>query len=354
VGFGATDVSGVRFSNMTKKGAGSWKRRWLVMAAKVVVAALILWLLIREVDLEILMKALARTSVPLLVLGVLLNVGTVLIAGLRWKLLIGAAGLPVRWRDLTCIAFIGQFFATFLPGPIGDDLTRMVYVSRIAGDKTPLALSSVVVDRIVGLSVILILALLVTPWHYVLLTANAQTALFAGGLAAGGIATASGLVAFFLVPRGWLHSVGAFFMHLVPAGHWRFQLGRFIGAYVEHRRIIALVLAAALTTQVVLCMLFWTAGVAVGISLGAAVWFGFVPVVLAANALPVTVAGLGIREYLMVLFLGVLGNVPPELALAASLTAFGMMLATNLLGGVVFLVYRSKVPPANAKGPAAG
>ncbi len=323
------------------------------MAVKVMVAVLILWLLIREVDVEILMRTLAKTSVPLLVLGVLLNVSTVLIAGLRWKLLIRAAGLPLRWRDLTCIAFIGQFFATFLPGPIGDDLTRMVYVSRIAGERTPLALSSVVVDRIIGLSVILILALLVAPWHYELLAANAQTALLAGGLVAGGIATASGLAAFFLVPRGWLHSVGASFMHLVPSGHWRFQLGRFIGAYIDHRRTIALVLAAALTTQVVLCMLFWAAGAAVGISLGAAVWFGFVPVVLAANALPVTIAGLGIREYLVVLFLGVLGNVPQELALAASLAAFGIMLATNMLGGVVFLGYRSKVSPDKAKRPAA-
>ena len=65
------------------------------MAAKCLVAVLILWLLIREVDAEILMRTLAKTSVPLLVLGVLLNVSTVLIAGLRWKLLIRAAGLPL-------------------------------------------------------------------------------------------------------------------------------------------------------------------------------------------------------------------------------------------------------------------
>ncbi len=349
VGAGSAGVRGVRLRNMTKKEAGSWKRRWLGLAAKGFVAVLILWLLIRDVDVEILMRTLAETSVPLLALGVLLNVSTVLIAGLRWELLIRAAGLPLRWRDLTCIAFVGQFFATFLPGPIGDDLTRMVYVARIAGDKTPVALSSVVLDRIIGLSVILMLALLVTPWHYEFLAANAQTAFFAGGLIAGGIVVVAALALFFLFPRRWLHSLGALLMRLLPAGHWRLQLGRFVGAYVEHRRTIALVLAAALSTQVVLCVLFWTAGAAVGISLSAALWFGFVPVVLAANALPVTVAGLGIREYLVVLFLGVLGNVPQELALAASLAAFAMMLTTNLLGGLVFLAYRSNVSPATGK-----
>lgn len=315
------------------------KRGWLVTSAKVAVAAVVLWLLLREVDVGVLKRTLAEASRPLLLLGVALNIGTVLIAGLRWKLLVRAAGLHLRWRDLTCIAFIGQFFATFLPGPVGDDLTRMVYVARVAGDKTPLALSSVVLDRVIGLTVILVLALFVTPWHYELLAGNPQTALLASGLVAGGLAVVTGLAIFFSVPRQWLHAAGNRLMQLVPAGHWRVQLGRFVGAYVDHRRTIAVVMAAALGTQVLLCVLFWTAGAAVGIQLGPAVWFGFVPVVLAANALPVTIAGLGIREYLVVLFLGVLGNVPQELALAASLAAFGMMLATNMAGGLVFLAY---------------
>lgn len=317
-------------------------RGYLVTAVKAGVAVLFLWLLLRGADIAVLGRTLAGASVPLLLLGVALNVGTVLIAGLRWKLLVRAAGLRLRWRDLTCIAFIGQFFATFLPGPVGDDLTRMVYVARVAGEKTPLALSSVVLDRLIGLSVILLLALLVTPWHYELLAGNPQTAFLASGLVAGGLAVAGMIAVFFAVPRQWLHATGTRVMSLIPAGHWRVQAGRFAGAYVDHRRTIALVLIAALGTQVVLCVLFWLAGAAVGITLGPATWFGFVPVVLAANALPVTVAGLGIREYLVVLFLGVLGHVPHELALAASLAAFAIMLATNMLGGLVFLAYRAR------------
>ena len=317
-------------------------RGLIVTAAKAAVAVSVLWLLLREVDMRALSALLIEASKLLLLFGVLLNVGTVLIAGLRWKLLVRAAGVPLRWRDLTCIAFIGQFFATFLPGPVGDDLTRMVYVARIAGPNTPVALSSVVLDRLIGLSVILLLTLFVTPWHYELLASHPQTALFAGGLVAGGIVVATAAAVFFTVPSRWLHASGAAFMRLVPAGHWRLQLGRFVAAYVDHRRTIALVVLAALSVQVVLCAVFWVGGMAVGIHLGPAVWFGFVPVVLAANALPITIAGLGIREYLVVLFLGVLGNVSQEQALAASLAVFGMMLATNMLGGAVFLAYRAR------------
>ena len=316
-------------------------RSLAITAAKLAVAGVVMGLLLRETDAAALGRLLVEVSKPLLVLGVVLNVVTVLIAGVRWKLLVRAAGVPLRWRDLTCIAFIGQFFATFLPGPVGDDLTRMVYVARIAGDKTPVALSSVVLDRLIGLGVILLLALFVVPWHYQLLAGNAQTALLAGGLVAGGVGVAVGLAVLFLVPRHWLHAAGEALLGLVPAGHWRMQLGRFIGAYVDHRRTVALVLVAALAVQIVLCAVFYVAGLAVGVALAPGVWFGFVPVVLAANALPITIAGLGVREYLVVLFLGVLGNVPQEQALAASLAVFGMMLVTNMLGGLVFLGYRT-------------
>lgn len=314
-------------------------RRAFVLLAKMAVAAAVLWFVLRQTDVAELKAALAGASVPLLLLGLVLNVCTVLIAGLRWKLLIQALGIAMRWRDLTCIAFIGQFFATFLPGPLGDDVTRMFYIARAAGDRATLALSSVVVDRMIGLTVILLLALIVTPWHYAVLASNPQTAVFATGIIAGGGAVLAVLAVFFLLPRARLHALGLRMMRWIPEGKWRVQAGRFAGAYLDHRHVLALVMAVALVTQLILCLVFWVGGRAVGIELGLGAWFSFVPVVLAANAVPITIAGLGIREYLVVLFLGVLGSVGGAEALAASLAVFSMMLATNLLGGAVYLTY---------------
>lgn len=320
-------------------------RGLLVTVLKAGVGCVILWWLLREVDIKALRQLLVGASVPLLLVGLALNLATVLIAGLRWQWLVRAVGLPMRWRELTCIAFVGQFFATFLPGPLGDDITRMVYISRLAGEKTPLALSSVLLDRLIGLSVILLLALAVWPWHPGLLHSNPQTALLATGLVAGGLAVCLAAAVFFLLPRTWLHQVSLRLMTLLPAGALRTQAGRFAGAYLDHRQAIARVAGLAFVTQMLLCGMFWVAGAAVGIQLPAQVWFGFVPVVLAANAVPVTIAGLGVREYLLVLFLGVLGNIPPELALAASLAAFSIMLSTNMIGGLVYVFFKSR-PPA--------
>jgi uncharacterized protein (TIRG00374 family) len=324
----------------TSAGSGSNKRAMFMITAKISVAVALLWLLMSRVDIAVLREMLVTCSKPLFLAGIVLIGCTVLIAGLRWMILVRATGLHLRWRDLTSIAIIGQFFATFLPGPLGDDLTRMVYITRIAGDKAPLAISSVVIDRLIGLSVILLLALFVMPWHSKLLFANAQTATFAGALIAGGLFILTCLCLFFAVPRHWLHRVGSALMQRVPAGRWRMLSGRFAGAYLDRRRALARVLIIAFLVQVILCAVYWVAGMAVGIEVGPGLWFGFVPVVLAAHAIPVTIAGLGIREYLVVLFLGVLGDVPPEPAMAASLIVLGMTLSINMLGGLVFLLYR--------------
>ena len=314
-------------------------KSWLVTGGKLAVAVVILWLLLREVDLSSLANRLAEASRPLLVLGFLLNVATVLIAGLRWHRLVRASGLRLRWRDLTCIAFIGQFFATFLPGPLGDDITRMVYIGRAAGPRAPLALSSVVVDRLVGLSVILLLALFVTPTHLGILATNPQTALMGWGIVLGGGLVLAAWAVFFALPGRLLHHASKGLMQVIPAGKWRDQAARFAAAYLDHRGALAVVLLLALATQLLLCLMFMVAGLAVGVQLPVSAWFGFIPVILAANAVPVTIAGLGVREYLMVLFLGVLGDVPPDQAIACSFAALAMMLCTNLTGGAIYIFF---------------
>ncbi len=114
------------------------------------------------------------------------------------------------------------------------------------------------------------------------------------------------------------------------------------GLLGTNKAAIARVMTAAFGTQLLLCTVYWLAAVAVGVHAPAAIWFTFVPIVNAANAFPITVAGIGVREYLLVLFLGVLANVPKETALAASFLVLGMTLAICLLGGVVYILYRPK------------
>jgi hypothetical protein len=87
-----------------------------------------------------------------------------------------------------------------------------------------------------------------------------------------------------------------------PGHSLRDEVARIWGLVCNNKMLVATVIGAALVTQLVHCVIFYLAGVSVGIQSPLLPWLTFVPIVLAANALN-TIAGIGIREYLLVLFL---------------------------------------------------
>lgn len=88
--------------------------------------------------------------------------------------------------------------------------------------------------------------------------------------------------------------------------------------------------------------MFYLARMAVGLHIPMLIWMGVVPIILAASAVPITIAGIGVREYLLVMFLWVLTNADQEKALATSFIVFAMILIVSLIGGVIYSIYRSK------------
>jgi hypothetical protein len=228
----------------------------------------------------------------------------------------------------------------FLPGPTGDDLTRMLYISRIAKGRIGEACTTVLLDRLIGLASVLGLALLCIPWQWDLMSTSRQTYWLACGMIAAGAAVCGGGLIFFLLPRAKLAAIRDWALGFIPEGKVQRQFRRMGELLVLNRPAVGRVILAAVGTQLILCFVYWLAGHAVGMNAPLSLWMGFVPIVLAANAVPITIAGLGVREYLLVLFLGVVGHVEGAQALAASLVVFGVTLAACLFGGVVYIFYR--------------
>ena len=71
--------------------------------------------------------------------------------------------------------------------------------------------------------------------------------------------------------------------------------------------------------------------------------FLIVPIIICISAVPITPAGLGVRENLFVFLLaGATMQVPPTLALAVSLLAYAGSLFWSIVGGIVYVTFREK------------
>lgn len=311
-------------------------------AAKIIFAAAAIWFLFHKIDPATVWMNVSHANPATVILGILLCLSTVGIAGWRWKRLLALFGIQVPLASLVCIAQIGQFFTMFMPGPVGDDLTRMLYISRIAKGRVGEACTSVLMDRLIGLSSTLLVAVFCIPWQSNLLAVSGKTKWMSVGImAAGGVILVCGIL-FFLLNAVFLQGLIEKLLRFLPASNIRNELSRINGRIFTNRKSIAGVIGAAVGTQLILCAVFYLAGRSVGIDASFATWLVFVPIVLAANAVPITVAGLGVREYLMVQFLAALAHVEPAQAFAASLIVLAMTLAVCLLGGVMYVFYRPK------------
>lgn len=69
----------------------------------------------------------------------------------RWHVLLRTAGLPIPWADSLRITFAGLFASNFLPTTIGGDVVRLAGALALGYDRA-ISLSSLVVDRLVGMA----------------------------------------------------------------------------------------------------------------------------------------------------------------------------------------------------------
>jgi uncharacterized protein (TIRG00374 family) len=90
-----------------------------------------------------------------LVVAFLFQLLSALSCGTRWYLLVRAQNLTPSFRNIFELTMIGNFFNTFMPGSVGGDLIKAWYIAGQEPQRKTRAVFTVLVDRIIGLSVII-------------------------------------------------------------------------------------------------------------------------------------------------------------------------------------------------------
>ena len=311
--------------------------------------AAVIWLS-RRVEWLSVFRVISAASPAQLLIAYGLSWAPIFISACRWRALLRVLDIPVSVGLLLRVAQIGQFFAVLVPGVAGDDGTRFYYISRIASGRARQACSTVLLDRVLGFGSLFVVSLVCIPLNWSLMGQTMTTRLIGYGFLSVGVLMLVLGATFFVVSRARLDAV----IRVVQA---RFQSSRLVAELTEaamvftgRRSTLALVVLGAVLTQVLLSASFWAGGEAVGISLQLISWASFVPVILVAAVLPITFAGIGVRDTLLFLFLGGAGQSDPErvAALSVLMLAFGLVHA--LMGGVLYLFFK---PPAKEEAEAA-
>lgn len=272
-------------------------------------------------------------------------VAGVLVASLRWRVLLGAYGAaaPPGLRELFRHSLVGIYYS-ILPGGVAGDVLR-AYRVRGALSSTGISLTVVLVDRVCGFVGLLLVAaagMLIerTAWD------NQVVLALDIGVACAGLF----VLVFLLVPYALRRSEA-----------WRARaasvplVGRLVTRIPPAHSAPGLLAAVALSvaTQALAVGVIALLGGAVHPAATARACARVVPLIILLGYIPLTPAGVGQRELLSVYFFGLVG-VPGEPALAISLLGTSLMLSNVALGGVVHLVERASGLGGAAEVPSRG
>lgn len=261
-------------------------------------------------------------------LALLLFLSGSFVRAYRWGCLVWALGVQVSWWRLVGLYFVGGFFSLFLPTGVGGDAVKMFELSRDDGRAAP-AISSVLVDRFLGLFVLFAIALLALVGSHELVSRELRlliAVIFVGSLIGAGL----------LLQRTWIEAWGR-----------RLGMDRILGRFKILRELYetihlygagALLRAtgASLVWNLILIFGYYFLGQAVGIEVPLGRYLLLVPIISALLMVP-SIGGLGIREGATVLLFAQMGTTEAQ-ALALAVAYDLTLIVNGLIGACIYIL----------------
>jgi uncharacterized protein (TIRG00374 family) len=280
-------------------------------------------------DMDEVIQLLGGMDWLLFLVGLLLFVFSVPVRAYRWGSLVWALDVQARWWRLVALYFVGSFFNLFLPTGFGGDAVKMFELSRDE-HKAAAAISSVLVDRFLGLFVLFALALLT------LLSGSGLVAPEVRALIV--VVFAASLIGVILIlQRTWIEAWGQRLGVDRLLGRIKILRELYESLHVYGPAALLKATAASLVFNLILIVGYYFLGMAVAIHLPLWYYFLFVPIISVLLLVP-SVGGLGIREGATVFLFSQVEGVGRSQALALALAYDITMLTIGLLGAIIYIV----------------
>jgi glycosyltransferase 2 family protein len=303
---------------------------------------------------------LIRTARPLLLVAAAAwYVAFVFVSSWRWQVLLNARGLRFGIFYLARVFTISLFFCKLLPTSIGGDVMRIAYTAPKG--RTAEALSATFLDRLIGFTSLLFLAVVVSIGLFAASAQSRALELTAFGITFRGpgilALLCAGLAALVLVTLAFFSDRAH---NAVNRTFGRVRFAR-LGERLDHafdavkqfrhsRGALATSFLAGIGVQTMLSLSWYSVAAAIGGTVPPVYYLIFIPLLNIVVNIP-TIGGLGVREWAFVLFFTpawLSGSLSQELALATALLFLALDLVFALTGGVLFAVTRRVTKDAPA------
>ena len=281
-------------------------------------------------------QALVGTNYLLILAAAVLNpVGGTLIA-LRWQGLLKSQGVhaPLKKLIQSCIA--ANFFRQFLPSTIGGDALRAYDSWKLGASKT-VAVTTLAVDRVFGIVILLLFAMVALLLSPPILPGVPLLSLW---ITLGAVGLGALVLVIFLPTSGLFKPVDRVVRLLPMVFQGAFdKLAGSLAQFQGQQALMFRSLGYSLLLQVNVVVFYYLIGTALGLPVPFLAYFIIIPIAVLVMMLPISINAIGLREGIFVLLLALFGVGSSE-AIAFAWLEYGLILLYGVMGGIVYVLRR--------------
>lgn len=304
----------------------------LVFLGKFLVSALLLTMLFWRVDRSTFIRTIQMLPLKIFLGCLGLYILGYLLSTIRWQRLLVAEGIRLPLWRLTLVYFEAAFFNLFLPTLIGGDIVRGYTIYRITQGHDA-SIPSILADRLSGFAALVGIALVALGLAYGQIR-DPQVAVMILTVAVAFAAMISVLL------HARMKERASCLLRIVGLTRFQAKLQGMVEAfqrYRGHRQALGQAILLSVLLQALIIVTYYMIGAGLNLGVPIAYFFVYVPLITFVAMLPVSMAGLGVREGGAVYFFAKVG-VDAATALTMSLTWFSLTLVVSGLGGLAFLL----------------
>ena len=328
-------------------------KRMLLTGLQLSVTGALLWWVFHDPNQREKMKvALQTADYRWVCVGVLAYLVVEIAAAVRWQILLRVQKIHLSIPRLSGLFLIGMFYNQFLPGGTGGDIIKS-YLLLKETDKKAGALLAVVFDRLIGLVGLVVITVTLVSLRFDLLWRTPQTVessvsprqlllllLFLLGSSIAGLLTSfivSGFNLFHWLP------------HKFPGREKLIEISAAYHLYARHWFATLLAFGASLVAHLATFTTFLCVAYAFHAGVKLLDFFAVLPIERTITALPISFAGVGLREQILQVMLSNLCGVPVAVAKLIGTMSFLIIFICCAPGGIVYFFYKPSGVPRHVR-----
>ncbi|MBI4405652.1 MAG: flippase-like domain-containing protein [Deltaproteobacteria bacterium] len=259
---------------------------------------------------------------------------------IRWNYLVRVQKLSLPFKQVFSLTMIGSFFNNFMPGSVGGDLIKAWYMVGEEPQKKTRAVLTVLLDRAIGLFVIISYSAITLLFYKQWLNEQVQLRVLGFSLWA---ITGGGflLVGLFFLP--WNERVVKAIESLTVRLGLLGRIAQSLSLYRKNILCAAAVLVLSATSILGIIVLYSIQGNGLGIQINFSQYLFIVPMALTVSAIPLLPAGIGVGQVAFYTLFKWVGIENPEQGATLCTLVQIYTLLFNLIGGYFFIRYKKGI-----------